>query len=72
MKEDIDAVLSEMDARYIERWRQAKDTAAREDAHRHVSLIGAFKTQLTAIALDGAAANEAIKDQDRKWKFPGL
>lgn len=73
VREDIAAVLDEMDARYVDIWRKAEAADKREDAHRMVRLLADFKTQLSRIAFDGATADETIKAQEkrRNW-IPGF
>lgn len=74
VRQDLDSVLAEMDERYVQRWRNSTTAEAREDAHRYVTLLGDFRKQMAAIALDGKTAADAIALEERRkgWKIPGL
>lgn len=73
VRSDIDSVLSEMDAHYTNEWRKASTVEAREDAHRYVTLLNKFRGHLSAVALSGAVASEAIALEERRrgWKILG-
>lgn len=73
VREDLDGVLTELDAEYIRHWRTADTTDKREDAHRYVSLIQKFRGALNAVALDGKAASDAIALDERRrgWGILG-
>ena len=74
VRQDLDSVLSEMDERYVQRWRNCTTPESREDAHRMVTLIGDFQKQMAAIAFDGKTAADAIALEERRkgWRIPGL
>ena len=54
--------LSDLEDEYVQAWKQARTLDAREDAHRLVRLIGAFRDHLASKAFTGTLSQRQRSD----------
>ncbi len=63
--------LGALEELYTEAWRRGRTLAAREDAHRYVTLVEKFREHLTSLVLTGTLEGKRKADLEGRrftWK----